>query len=150
MTSPLPKRLFPSQRASRPTGGFAIVEALIALLIFSIGALGLVGLQVTLTRASSSAKFRADAAYLAADLIGQMWIDASHLGSYNDANCSAYTNCQNWKDKVAATLPAGDATVAVNTTAGTATTGQVSVKITWTVPKEGTHTYITSAAVNPS
>jgi type IV pilus assembly protein PilV len=140
MRRPPPNR---RTRRSRTAPGFAIIEALIALLIFSIGALGLVGLQASMTRATGSAKYRAEAAFLASDLIGTIWTDAPNLASYDDAGCDSYTLCKNWKDKVAATLPGGDATLAVTTSSGL-----VSVKITWTLPNEGAHNYVTSAAVN--
>lgn len=139
MTRPCPSLRQRPHRAA----GFAIVEALIALLIFSIGALGLVGLQVSMMRAAGSAKYRAEAAFLASDLLGTLWSDAANLAQYTEANCSGHDNCQNWKDKVAAQLPSGDADLAI-----TAATGLVSIKITWAQPQEGTHSYITSAAIN--
>jgi type IV pilus assembly protein PilV len=132
----------PTQRR-QAVRGFAIIEALIALLIFSIGALGLVGLQASMTRATGSAKHRADAAFLASDLIGTIWTDAANLASYDEAACDGHTLCKNWKDKVAATLPGGDATLSV-----TDSSGLVSIKITWTLPNEGAHNYVTAAAVN--
>ena len=60
-------------RASRQSG-VMLIEALIALLIFAIGILGIVGLQAAATTASSDAKYRSEAALIANELIGQMWV----------------------------------------------------------------------------
>jgi type IV pilus assembly protein PilV len=51
-----------------------LLEALIAILIFSVGILGIVGMQASTIKASRDAKFRADAGLLANELIGQMWV----------------------------------------------------------------------------
>jgi type IV pilus assembly protein PilV len=123
--------------------GFAMIEALIALLIFSIGALGLVGLQVSMMQATGSAKHRAEAAFLASDLLGTMWADATNLDAYTETRCDGYARCKDWKEKVAAILPAGAAALVVS-----ADSGLVSIKITWSLPREGDHQYVTSAAVN--
>jgi type IV pilus assembly protein PilV len=53
--------------------GIMLIEALIAILIFSIGILGVVGIQASAIAASRDAKFRTDAGLLANELIGQMW-----------------------------------------------------------------------------
>jgi type IV pilus assembly protein PilV len=53
--------------------GVMLIEALIAILIFSIGVLGVVGIQASAIAASRDAKFRTDAGLLANELIGQMW-----------------------------------------------------------------------------
>lgn len=61
-----------------------LLEALIAILIFSLGVLALVGLQTVSIKQSSEAKYRADAVLLANELIGQMWV-----GDRSFANLSA-------------------------------------------------------------
>ncbi|WP_298828849.1 hypothetical protein [uncultured Piscinibacter sp.] len=61
-----------------------LLEALIAILIFSLGVLALVGLQTVSIKQSSEAKYRADAVLLANELIGQMWV-----GNRSFANLSA-------------------------------------------------------------
>lgn len=138
------------RRHQRPTpvrrvasGGFALIEALIAILIFSLATLGLLGLQVSMTRAQSSAKYRADAAYLANDLIGTVWSDARNLGSYDDASCAGYPTCKAWQDRLAAALPGGAASAAVNTT-----TGALTLTITWQVPNEPQHSFRTGTSIN--
>jgi type IV pilus assembly protein PilV len=51
-----------------------LLEALIAILIFSLGILSLVALQATSIQLTSDAKYRTDATLLANRLIGQMWV----------------------------------------------------------------------------
>lgn len=55
--------------------GVALLEALISVLIFSIGCLALIGLQAMSLKANADAKYRSDAAYLANQLISQMWVE---------------------------------------------------------------------------
>ena len=55
------------RRANR---GFMLVEALVAMLIFAFGVLGVVGLQVSMTKAQTQSKFRADASQLAHAVLG--------------------------------------------------------------------------------
>ena len=68
-----------SSRA-RPTapakqrGGF-LLEALVGILIFSFGILGLVGLQANAIRHVNDAQYRGEAVYLASTIVGRMWTD---------------------------------------------------------------------------
>lgn len=52
--------------------GSVLLEALIAILIFSIGILAIVGLQAAAVHASAEAKYRVDASFLAGQLVEQM------------------------------------------------------------------------------
>lgn len=125
---------------TRKQGGVALIEALVAILIFSFGVLSVVGLQASMTRAQSSSKFRADAAYLASELVGIMWSDLPNLGNYTTAGCSSYSRCNDWSAKVAKVLPGGAVTL-------TSANGLVTINITWATPGEGTHTYATATAI---
>ncbi|WP_334190342.1 type IV pilus modification PilV family protein [Noviherbaspirillum sp.] len=53
--------------------GIVIIENLIALLIFSLGILGLVGMMAVSTKDSATAKYRSEASLFAGQIIGQMW-----------------------------------------------------------------------------
>src|SRR5437762_14185861 len=55
--------------------GAYLLEALIGILSFSLGILGIVGLQAQAIRFTNDAEFRAEAVYLANSLISQMWAD---------------------------------------------------------------------------
>jgi Tfp pilus assembly protein PilV len=65
-----------NERAKLPQGqsGVMLLEALIAILIFSLGILSLVALQATAIQLTGDAKYRTDATLLANRLIGQMWV----------------------------------------------------------------------------
>lgn len=63
--------------------GVMLLEALIGILIFTIGILGLIGLQAVSIKTISDAKYRADASFLANQIIGRMWADnPGNLASY--------------------------------------------------------------------
>lgn len=88
----------------RGQSGVALLEALVGILIFSIGILALMGLQAQSIRNTVEAKYRNEAAYLANQIIGQMWVDRANLAAY-DTGGGANPNMENWRTRVAATLP---------------------------------------------
>lgn len=53
--------------------GVVMLEALLAILIFSVGILAVVGMQGSAVTAVTDSKYRSDASMLAGNLIGQMW-----------------------------------------------------------------------------
>lgn len=57
-------------------GGFLLIEALIAILIFSLGILGMVAMGGAAVGAQSDARFRNDAAALADEIANRMAVDA--------------------------------------------------------------------------
>ena len=128
----------------RGVRGIALIEALVGILIFSLGILGLIGLQASMTRAQGSAKFRADAAYLSSDLLGQMWADRANVnaGKYMyPGDCTGHAPCNDWLTKLAGALPQGDAVIS------TTVDGSVSMTVTWVTPAEGTHSYALFTAI---
>jgi len=141
----------PRRATSPEQQGFMLLEVLIALLIFSLGVLGLVGLQANATKESGQAQYRAQAIMLADELIGMMW-----AGDHSNANLTATYGSSStdasfvaWKNKVQSTLP-GAGTVAAAPTvtlttvaplAGTPTptpssSTLVVVQIYWQLPSE--------------
>lgn len=71
----------------------ALIEAMVAVLVFAVGVLAMIGMQTLAVKTASDAKYRADAAYLANQLIGQMWAaDRSTLTTYR-LNCSNTAGC---------------------------------------------------------
>lgn len=71
-----------------------LLEALIGILIFTIGILGLIGLQAVSIKTISEAKYRADAAFLANQIIGRMWADnPGNLASYAHRASAGTSNC---------------------------------------------------------
>ncbi len=87
--------------------GFMLLEVLVAILIFAVGILGLVGLQANAVQQSGMAKYRADAALLANELVGQMWSGPRDFATLqaqfdSDNNGAGYTA---WRARVNAALP---------------------------------------------
>jgi type IV pilus assembly protein PilV len=101
----------PQPAARRPQRGMMLIEALIAILIFSVGILGIVGLQATAVQQSGDARYRAQAAELAQQLLGQMWTgDRTAATLQTNYNCTppcsgAGTPYQTWYAQVSAALP---------------------------------------------
>lgn len=98
--------------------GVVLLESLIAVLIFSLGILALVGLQAAMVTNTTASKYRADASYVAQQTLGMLWADPAHLGDYlvADSPVPALPN-----GKLTVTRPAID---------------QVRVVISWQLPSE--------------
>ena len=117
--------------ANKVQKGIALLEALIAILIFSFGVLGIVGLQGAMVKGTTQSKMRSDASYIAERRISMMWADAANLAGFAEANTAV------------AELPSGTRT----TTIVNAATGEVRVTVRWTVPGEPQHQYSMNAFV---
>lgn len=120
-------------RDTKQQRGMALIEVLIAVLLFSLGIMALVGLQASMHKNVTQAKLRGEASFLANELIGRMWVDQATLTNYavTDGECTVtgYANCTKWAALVSNTLPNGTATVVVNGRA-------VDVTVGWTMPGE--------------
>jgi type IV pilus assembly protein PilV len=66
MKSPMHKH------GSRKASGFTFIEALVALIVLSIGLLGVAALQLTSLRSNHSASLRSQATLLASDMVDRM------------------------------------------------------------------------------
>ena len=65
--------------------GIALIESLIALLIFSMGILAIVGLQGYMVKATTEGRSRAEATFLAQNRIAMVWADPSNVAAYTEA-----------------------------------------------------------------
>jgi type IV pilus assembly protein PilV len=63
--------------------GSVLLEALIAFLIFAMGILGVIGLQATAINNTLDARYRSDAAFLANQIIAQIWTDPAVITTTN-------------------------------------------------------------------
>jgi type IV pilus assembly protein PilV len=100
--------------------GSVLLEALIAVLIFSLGILALVGLQAAMIKNTGAAKFRTDASYIAQKRIGEMWADPGNLAAYVEANTD-----------ISAMIPGGRRSVIA-----LANPTEYQVTVGWTAPGE--------------
>jgi type IV pilus assembly protein PilV len=139
--------------------GVMLIEALIAILIFSIGILAVVGMQATAIKNVTESKSRSEAAFLAEELMAQMWIDQNisplpvqvntsnvNVANYNypgsgspPARLGTISPPTGWIGRVTTKLP-GATTVLPKVTITNATPSGATVKIEifWRLPEEAT------------
>jgi type IV pilus assembly protein PilV len=136
-------------RPARRQRGVMLIEALIAILIFSIGILGIIGLQASAVQQSSDAKNRAEASYLANQLIGKMWsgdrTSSTLVDQYDTTSCGSCAGLNAWTTTVQGVLPGVFTTTDTNPQVNVApttdpTTGAitsvVTVSIFWRSPND--------------
>lgn len=112
-----------------------LLESLIAILIFSMGILAVVGLQAAMIKNTNDAKYRAEASFIAQQKIGLIWADP-------DPARVGYVSPIETDTDISALLPAGTRTVT------TPAVGQYVVTITWQQPgSNDVHTFTTTARV---
>jgi type IV pilus assembly protein PilV len=137
----------PARRSA--AAGFALIEVLVSLLLFSIGVLGMVAMQVKASAQSIAAEDRARAARLANELVTSLW--AEQIASSSASTPSTYTQWQTRvKDSSSSGLPNATGVLA---SATDAVTGVVysSVTITWKPPSskstDNPNTYYTEVVI---
>lgn len=133
--------------AMKKQNGMAIVENMIAILIFAFGILGIVGLLAASMKNSASAKYRNDASMLANQIVGQMWTaDKSNTALKANFESPSGANFVTWKTGVTNLLPgvtANPPTVEID--ASNVTT----VTVRWQSPGEAApHNYVLIARIN--
>src|SRR5579871_4502097 len=111
----------PMQGSVGPGGqqGIALMEALIAIVIFSFGLLGLIGLESKAINFSVDAEDRNRAAVFANDIASNMWLKGTV--TVDAATLAAWQNSV--KDPTVAGLPNG--TVAIAAVAGTTNSADI-------------------------
>lgn len=119
-------------------GGVALIEVLISLLIFSLGILGLIGLQTRAITLSGDAEDRNRAALLANEVTSTMWLTRS-------VTLPAAT-LTTWQTRLADTkndgLPGGKGTVTV-------TANSADIEIIWIPPSRTTESRFTTRVTLP-
>jgi type IV pilus assembly protein PilV len=139
--------------------GVMLLEALIAILIFSLGILGVVGMQASAVNASRDAKYRTDAGLLANELIGEMW-SGNRLGTtlrdnfQGDDDDALPTSLVAdgplfllWRARVRATLPGAAnfdpvVTIVPGVVGPPQTSSAVSIVVRWKAPSDAVaHSY---------
>ena len=116
--------------------GFTLVEALVALVVLSIGLLGIASLQLSSLRWNHGASMRSQATLLAYDILDRMRVNqiAADAGAYDIAvgatkasGTVAGDDIIRWKTDLSSTLPSGDGSV-TRTTVGTTITYTIVVQ----------------------
>ncbi len=123
-------------RSSPRARGFTLIEVLVAILVMSVGLLGVAALQLTSLRANHSSSLRSQATLLAYDIVDRMRANqtAATAGGYDIALAGtsaggsvALDDLARWKQNLTNTLPAGRGAVQ-RTGAGTATKFTITVQ----------------------
>lgn len=124
--------------------GWAVLDGLIAIVIFSIGILGMVALQAVAVKLTTDAKYRTDAAMLADRVIAQMWgaNPAALSTNFAGANGSGGSAYLQWAKAVADGLPGvstNQPSIAINNN------NLVTVTVNWLAPNDKSPTNPTPA-----
>lgn len=132
--------------------GAMLLEALLAILIFSIGILAVIGMQAASVKAVADAKYRADAAFLANQIIGDMWTNRPSLASYSYNGGAPSAVLSGWIGKVQSTLP-GVSNSTNNPIIILGANNMVTVTVRWQPAKvqsglANTHRYVVVTSIN--
>lgn len=131
-------RATPTGKSQRQRG-VALIEAMVGFMIFAAGVIGLIGLQASMVKAQTAAKFRADAVALAVELEGVMWADGEDkLPQYSTDGCKGHPPCAEWAAKLAEYLPNASYTL---TPVASANRNEQVVVITWEGAGDESHRY---------
>ena len=128
--------------------GFSLVEVLIALIIMSVGMLGIAGLYVQSMQAGRTSMFRHHAVTLAGDVADRIRANPgggiAYIGQGGDSNCVAEgVDCNEaqmaahdiflWRQQAADTLPNGQVAVAFD---AAPVPPEYTITVSWTEPGE--------------
>lgn len=147
---------FTSLKRGGPESGFSLIEVMVAVLILSVGLLGMAALMATSLRNNQSADFRSQAVNLAHDQLEMLRSNVANLPAYGRgwtnpaASCAgaevpyAYSNTVDlfrqdrnyWARKLCRTLPNGSGRVLVSGSVAAGYTATIDV--CWTDNREAT------------
>ncbi len=134
--------------------GVMMIESLLAILIFSIGILAVVGMQAVAIKSVTDSKTRSDASFLANELMAQMWTDSGNIANYAyPGSGTVPSRLTGWIATVGTRLP-GATTVPpiVTVTGATASGATVQITMRWQLPEEASqglppHNFVIVASV---
>lgn len=146
------------------TRGIVLIDALVAILIFSVGIVGMVALQGSAVEMTGASNYRINAAMLTDQVIAQMWatdpskIESLFAGSggsggadyvtwFNSADCTSTTPATGCLPGVKANPPS-IAVAAQSISSSGNTQYQVTVTVHWKAPSDNSaHTYVSVTAI---
>lgn len=112
--------------------GSMLLEALIAVMIFSFAVLGIIGLQAAMVKNTSESKYRAEAAHIAQQKIGEMWSHPTADEMLADQTTDLISSLPNGSRSVLLTTPPS----------------QYTITVTWQEPGSPQHNFTTIATIN--
>lgn len=133
------KRMPPRNRRSLQ-GGVMLLEALVGILIFSLGIMALIAMQSVSVSNVSNAQYRVEAAFLANEILSGAWVDRGANSAnvdnfrYPGGNAAALNA---WLAKVNTLMPQAATyppQVQVNPLPGVGSGRQVIVTVNWRAP----------------
>lgn len=110
------------QKIAKKQQGAILLEALIAVLIFSFGILAISGLQAAMMKNTADATMRAEASYIVQQEMGRMLTNPVGLGTFTDMPIGS--------------LPSGKLSILP-----VPTDRRLLFRVTWQVPGEPQHQY---------
>ncbi|HXZ92776.1 MAG TPA: hypothetical protein VEG36_07835 [Burkholderiales bacterium] len=125
--------------------GMLLLEALVGILIFSIGILAMLGMQSVGMRNTIDSKYRSEAAYLANQIVGTMWVDRANIATYDDAG-GGNARLAAWQNQVTSLLPMDPANPPSTAPSITITGRQAKVVVLWKRPGDTTVSSFTLVA----
>ena len=144
-----------SRRSMRNAqSGVMLLEALIGILIFSIGILAMVSMQAVSIKLATDSRDRAEASNLASELVGEMWLNRAALASYQYSGSGTVPAAlANWIAEVEASLPDAAATPPIVTVGasplGASVGTETTVTVRWRSPSDTTvHQFVMTAYIN--
>lgn len=141
----------------RRQGGFSLVEALVALVVLSVGLLGVAALYTWSLRDSRTALLRSEAVNLASDMADRIRANRIAGPEYDEgaagageiteactaAGCTPEEMAANdkaeWLEALSTTLPGGEGTVDVDDATAPFT---YTITVDWIEPSLGPQTYV--------
>lgn len=154
----------------RGQDGMTLIESMVAILIFSMGILALVGMYVTATSRTSDSQYRIEAANVANRMIGEIWTNVDRSteatltntltafqhrpgggGCAFNGTASANAAVTQWVNDITAAgtgLPGADNTMQ-QILVDTANANRVTVTVCWRAPSDtATHRHVVVANIN--
>lgn len=151
---------YPARAARDAQSGSMLLEALIAILLFSIAILGLAGLQARGIEVVRDAEYRAQASLFANQIVGQMWADRFNVPLFalnagaaacaGGANASAHPAVTAWLNGltgagVAGALPGA---AGLQQQIEVAPNNVVTVTVCWQAPQDAApHAFTMTAQI---
>lgn len=151
LAAPAPRTTMKTIRMANIQSGISLIESLVAIVVMSLGILGILGLQLRNLADTQTSLNRAQAIRLIEDLSEKIQANPNGLGSlsayestWNDtptgtcatdgctlSEMGAY-DVKQWKDAVKATLPKGDAAIFISAVDSAAENRrQLGVMVAW-------------------
>jgi type IV pilus assembly protein PilV len=120
--------------------GVALLETLLAMLVFSLGILTVVAIQAASVKMSADAQLRTRAVLLADQLVGTMWVSGEKIADLQTKFQTGGEGYNEWAESVSAALPGvsldGDTkpTVVIISDPDAERNGEVTITLYWRTP----------------